>query len=55
MADPQPLRRFRVHFHDDTAIDIEAQNSISAEAMAKKQRPGSWVKKIKIVREKIDG
>lgn len=47
---------FRVHFHDGTSLDIDAAGPLIAEARARKQRPGSYVKKIKLVREaKHDG
>lgn len=42
---------FRVHFHDGTSLDIDAGSSLIAEARARKQRPGCFVKKIKLVRE----
>lgn len=45
------LATFRVHFHDDVAIDITATDPTIAEARAKKQRPGNFVKKIKILRD----
>lgn len=41
---------FRVHFHDDVSLDIEAANPTVAEARAKKSRPGNFVKKVKILR-----
>lgn len=49
------LPTFRVHFHDGTSMDIEAGNSLIAEARARKERPGAFVKKIKILREKASG
>ena len=45
------LPTFRVHFHDGTSIDIQAGNSLVAEARARKERPGGFVKKIKFLRE----
>ncbi|SOC43798.1 hypothetical protein SAMN05892877_111234 [Rhizobium subbaraonis] len=39
----ETLPTFRVHFHDG--------NSLIAEARARKERPGSFVKKITLVRE----
>lgn len=45
------LPTFRVHFHDGTSMDIQAGNSLVAEARARKERPGSFVKKIKILCE----
>ncbi len=44
------LPTFRVHFHDGSSIDVEAASSLIAEAHARKQRPGDFVKKIKLVR-----
>lgn len=52
MAD---LPTFRVHFHDETSLDIPAASSVQAEAIAKKRHPGSFVKKIKILRENANG
>lgn len=51
----ETLPTFRVHFRDGTSMDIEAGNSLIAEARARKERPGSFVKKITLVREEIDG
>ncbi len=48
MSDTLPI--FRVHFHDGTSLDVEAANSLIAEAHARKQRPGDFVRKIKLVR-----
>jgi hypothetical protein len=45
------LSTFRVHFHDDSRIDVAATSPVIAEAEAKKRRPGNFVKKIKILRE----
>lgn len=45
------LQTFRVHFHDDVSVDIPAVDARTAEARAKKQRPGNFVKKIKLLRE----
>lgn len=44
------LSTFRVHFHDETSLDIDAASPTLAEAQAKKRRPGNFVKKIKILR-----
>lgn len=49
--DPATTPTFRVHFHDGTSRDIEAPNSLIAEARARKLNPGAFVKKIKLVRE----
>lgn len=50
------LKTFRVHFHDGNSLDIDAAAPMIAEARARKQRPGSFVKKVKLVREvKRDG
>ncbi|MBD9372082.1 hypothetical protein IB238_05490 [Rhizobium sp. ARZ01] len=46
MADA--LATFRVHFHDGTSLDIEAGNSLVAEARARRERPGAFVKEVKI-------
>lgn len=46
---------FRVHFHDDFSLDVTAATSVAAKAEAERRRPGSLVKKIKILREKTDG
>lgn len=43
---------FRVHFHDGTSLDVPAANSLIAEKDARKKRPGDYIKKIKLVREK---
>lgn len=53
MSDDLPT--FRVHFHDGTSMDIPAGNSLIAEARARKERAGSFVKKIKLIREKTNG
>lgn len=45
------LPTFRVHFHDGTSMDIQAGCSLVAEARARKERPGHFVKKIKLLRE----
>lgn len=45
------LNTFRVHFHDGDSLDIDAAAPMIAEARARKQRPGSFVKKVKLVRE----
>lgn len=42
---------FRVHFHDGTSVDVPAANSLIAEKNARKNRPGAFVKKIKLVRD----
>lgn len=49
-TDPAPKPTFRVHFHDGTSLDIAAANSLIAERDARKKRPGSFVRKIKLVR-----
>ncbi|WP_156334052.1 MULTISPECIES: hypothetical protein [unclassified Shinella] len=51
MSDTAATPIFRVHFHDGTSVDISAANSLIAERDARKGRPGSFVKKIKLVRE----
>ncbi|MFD1328261.1 hypothetical protein [Mycoplana ramosa] len=49
MSDTLPT--FRVHFYEDEeSLDIVAASSTQAEAEARKRRPGSFVKKIKILR-----
>jgi hypothetical protein len=55
MTESTPTKMtFRVHFHDGTSLDIVAANSLIAEKDARKSRPGAYVKKIKLVREKAN-
>lgn len=53
MSDTLPT--FRVHFDDETSLDIQAGSSVAAKAEAERRRPVSRVRKIKLLREKIDG
>ena len=49
-ADASAKPVFRVHFHDGSSLDIPAASSLIAERDARKKRPGSFVRKIKLVR-----
>lgn len=51
-AVPDACPTFRIHFHDGTSLDVTAASSIIAEAHARKKRPGAFVSKIKLVRER---
>lgn len=46
---------FRVHFDNADPIDIEAETPKQAEAQAKAARPGAFIRKIKVVKERADG
>lgn len=46
---------FRVHFDIGDPLDIEVETSKQAEAQAKAARPGSFVRKIKVLKERADG
>lgn len=49
------IQTFRVHFHDETHLDIDAHSSVEAEASAKKRRPGNFIKKIKLLKGNSNG
>ncbi|HEV7251469.1 MAG TPA: hypothetical protein VGN93_31210 [Shinella sp.] len=44
------LALYRVTFHDGRAISLNAANSPSAEAAAKRQHPGGFVRKVTFLR-----
>lgn len=46
---------FRIHFDIGDPIDIDAETPKQAEAQAKAARPGTFVRKIKVVKENARG
>lgn len=45
---------FRIHFDIGEALDIDAETPKQAEAQARAARPGSFIRKIKVVKEKVE-
>lgn len=49
------MATFRIHFDNADPLDIDAETPKQAEAQARAARPGAFIRKIKVVKEKADG
>ena len=54
IATTQPLISFRVHYVDDTKLDVPAMNADHARQIAEEKRPGK-IEKVKRIRENNHG